>query len=146
MVTVTILLLLLLLLAPPPPLLLLQLQPQPVRKTCDISECCFPEISDLAQHCRIARRQPFQTLSCIFFTVEDTAGYLLTYWLLQSVGIVTNSMELSPSCGAARCVDTLEFPNILYNTNVHYRDFESPRQAPILSQINPAHTTPSFWW
>jgi hypothetical protein len=48
-------------------------------------------------------------------------------------------MELSPFREAASCATTQEFPNILCSRKVN----KSPPPVPILSQINPVHTTPS---
>jgi hypothetical protein len=51
-------------------------------------------------------------------------------------------MELSPSCGAANCVATQEL--LTCDWKVHLRVHRSLPLVPILSQIHPVHTAPSY--
>jgi hypothetical protein len=53
-------------------------------------------------------------------------------------------MELNITSEVASCSATQEFTNILWYPMIHYRVHSSPPLIPILSQINPVHTTPSY--
>jgi hypothetical protein len=53
-------------------------------------------------------------------------------------------MKLSYSREAASRRAAQEFPNTLWNPMVYSSVHKNPVLVPILSQINPVHTTPSY--
>jgi hypothetical protein len=58
---------------------------------------------------------------------------------------LTYSTDLSPSREVASCVAIQKLPKTLGNTNVYYHVHKSSPLVPILSQMNPVHTSPPIY-
>jgi hypothetical protein len=61
---------------------------------------------------------------------------------VEDRGMLTYSMEQSPSWEGKTSWATQEIPRILWNPKVHYRIHKSSPPVPILSQIDPVHAPP----
>jgi hypothetical protein len=75
----------------------------------------------------------------MYDTVFQMAFSILVFIPRQCITYLLT--EMSPSWEAANCAATQELPSILRNPKVHRRVHKSPPLVPILSQIDPVHTT-----
>jgi hypothetical protein len=97
-----------------------------------------------------------RNMQCVRRNRKQSCWHKFMWRLILRLRVKTNRMqpsnrthslmELSPSWEAANCAATQELPNSLWNPKVYYSVQKSPKLAPILSQIDPIHTIPSYIW
>jgi hypothetical protein len=101
-------------------------------------------ISSLSLSLSLSREStcvPFHLTGC---SAVNTCMSSFLHPLSHIIINATNSMEMRPSWESINPSVIQEFLNISYNPTVHYRVHKGPPMVPILSQINPVHTTPSY--
>ena len=83
---------------------------------------------------------------CVYiyiYTCERAHTHTHTY--IHTHIHITYSVEQSPSWEANRFAGSQEISHILWNPKTHYRSNKCPPPVPILSQLDPVHTsTPHF--
>jgi len=71
--------------------------------------------------------------------------YTLYYSNSVIIYLLTNSMVQSPSWESNRFSASQEIPHILWDPKVYYHIHKYPPPVPILSQLDPAHTSTSHF-
>jgi hypothetical protein len=80
----------------------------------------------------------------VLYSLNDFCMTLTFRVCLVIMKLTQSLMELSSSWEATNCAATQEFTSILRYPKVLHLVHKSPPLVPILNQIDPVHTTPSY--
>jgi hypothetical protein len=117
-----------------------------------VSTCLFQNVflssTDPIECNSVSVLQIVALQSTVLYDISSTKNAMLRYLyekVLFSTYLLTYLlMELSASGEAANSAATQECPSILWNLKVHHHLHKSPPLVPILSQIDPIPTIPSY--